>query len=107
MAAQLVIERAAWAQLHHQVRPAVSQHSSVVDVNDVRMPGKPPGRRHLTKEAPLVALGVQDSAVHLHGRLAANRHLPGLVDGSETARAKNPGDAMPRNVWCRDHSQAA
>ena len=104
VAAQLVVERAVRAQFHHQVGPPVPQGPRVVDVDDVRMPGQPPGRVDLTEEAPLVTLGVQDPAVYLHGCLPADGDLPGPVDGGETTRAEYAGHGVPGNVWCRNHS---
>src|ERR1700745_67491 len=87
--------------------PDATQGSRVVDGNHVRMSGQLPGRVDLAEEAPLVTLGVQDPAVHLDGRLPADGDLPGPVDGRETARAQDPGNGMPGNVWRRDHSQSA
>ena len=106
-AAQLIVERAARAQFHHHVRAAVPQRPGVVDVDDVRVTGQLPGRCYLAEETPLVALGVQHPAVHLDGRLAADRDLPGLVDGGEASRAEHTGHGVPGNVWCRDHNRTA
>jgi hypothetical protein len=106
-APQLIPERAGRAQFHHQVRPPVTQRSRVIDVDDVRMPGQPPGRGHLADEAPLVTLGLQDPPVNLHRRLTADRYLPRSVHRGEATRAEHTADSVSRNVRCLNHTQTA
>jgi hypothetical protein len=101
------VQRASRAQLHHQVGPPVGERARIVDVDDMRVAGQPPGRRHLAEKPAPIAFGEQHAVVHLDRDFPADRQLPAPVHGGETARAEDAADPMPGNVRCRDHDRSA
>ena len=100
-------QRAGRAQLHHQVGPPVGERARVVDVDDMRVPGEPPRRRHLPDKPPAIPLAEQHAVVHLDGHLAADPQLPAPVDGGEPTRAQHAPDLVPGDVRCGDHGVPA
>jgi hypothetical protein len=80
-----VVQGADRAQFHDQVGTAVIEHSRVVYVDDVRVPGQPSRRGYLTEEAATITLGEQDPIVDLDRDFPADGELPAPVDGGEAS----------------------
>ena len=85
------------AQLHHQIRPLVSQNAGVVDGDDAGVTGHPACRAGLAQEATLLRLGLQRALVDLDRNPPVERVLPGLPHGSEATTGQGSPVAQPRD----------